>query len=65
MTTEQGQKAPFLTVNSMTQRASRTILSRAGADGPLLIGNYKSSCASSKQMFPFLERLNERHRGEG
>src|SRR4051794_18258308 len=33
--------------------------------GPLLIGIYKSSCASSKQMFPFLERLHERYGANG
>jgi peroxiredoxin len=33
--------------------------------GPLLIGIYKSSCASSKQMFPFLERLHQRYGANG
>ena len=31
----------------------------------MLLGIYKSSCASSKQMFPFLERLHERHGADG
>ena len=30
-----------------------------------MLGIYKSSCASSKQMFPYKERLNERNSGDG
>ena len=64
MTIEQGQKAPFPDGEFNDAEGQAHDLSRAAADGPLLLGIYKSSCASSKQMFPFLERLNERH-GDG
>ena len=65
MTTEQGQKAPFPDGEFSDAEGQAHELSRAAGDGALLLGIYKSSCASSKQMFPFLERLNERHRGDG
>src|SRR5215203_2634023 len=65
MTTEQGQKAPFPDGEFNDAEGQAHNLRRAGANGPLLLGIYKSSCASSKQMFPFLERLNERYRGDG
>jgi peroxiredoxin len=65
MTTEQGQKAPFPDGEFNDAEGQSHDLRRAGANGPLLLGIYKSSCASSKQMFPFLERLNERYRGDG
>ncbi len=65
MTTEQGQKAPFPDGEFNDAEGQAHDLTRAAANGPLLLGIYKSSCASSKQMFPFLERLNERHRGDG
>src|SRR5919106_2224701 len=65
MTTEQGQKAPFPDGEFHDAEGQAHDLRRAAATGPLLLGIYKSSCASSKQMFPFLERLNERHRGDG
>ena len=65
MTIEQGQRAPFPTAELSDAEGQAHDLKSAVADGPLLLGIYKSSCASSKQMFPFLERLNERHRGDG
>jgi peroxiredoxin len=65
MTTEQGQKAPFPDGEFNDAEGQAHDLTRAVANGPLLLGIYKSSCASSKQMFPFLERLNDRHRGDG
>jgi peroxiredoxin len=65
MTTEQGQKAPFPDGEFNDAEGQAYDLSCAASNGPLLLGIYKSSCASSKQMFPFLERLNERHRGDG
>jgi peroxiredoxin len=65
MTTEQGQMAPFPDGEFNDAEGQAHDLKRAAANGPLLLGIYKSSCASSKQMFPFLERLNERHRGDG
>ena len=65
MTTEQGQKAPFPDGEFNDAEGQAHELSRAPGDGPLLLGIYKSSCASSKQMFPFLERLHQRHSGDG
>jgi peroxiredoxin len=65
MTTEQGQKAPFPDGEFNDAEGQAHDLRRAAENGPLLLGVYKSSCASSKQMFPFLERLNERYRGDG
>ena len=65
MTIEQGQLAPFPIAEFDDAEGQAYDLSRIAANGPLLLGIYKSSCASSKQMFPFLERLNERHSVDG
>jgi peroxiredoxin len=65
MTIEQGERAPFPTGEFNDAEGQAHELSRAASNGPLLLGIYKSSCASSKQMFPFLERLHERHRADG
>lgn len=65
MTTEKGQPAPFpeimFTDAEGTEHDMRAVL----GSGPLLLGIYKSSCASSKQMFPFLERLHDRYARSG
>jgi cytochrome c biogenesis protein CcmG/thiol:disulfide interchange protein DsbE len=65
MTIEQGQKAPFPNGEFDDAEGQPHDLKRAAAEGPVLLGIYKSSCASSKQMFPFLERLYERHGADG
>jgi peroxiredoxin len=65
MTIEQGQMAPFPDREFEDAESQSHDLKRVLESGPLLLGIYKSSCASSKQMFPFLERLHERHRGDG
>ena len=65
MTTEQGQKAPFPAREFDDAEGRAHDLKRVLETGPVLLGIYKSSCASSKQMFPFLERLHERHRADG
>ena len=65
MTIEQGQKAPFPDGEFTDAEGQAHELRSAAGDGPLLLGIYKSSCASSKQMFPFLERLHERYAGDG
>jgi peroxiredoxin len=65
MTTDQGQQAPFPNAEFNDAEGQAHDLKRIAADGPLLLGIYKSSCASSKQMFPFLQRLNERHSADG
>ncbi|MFN8593964.1 MAG: TlpA disulfide reductase family protein [Thermomicrobiales bacterium] len=65
MTIEQGQLAPFpdlvFTDADGTEWDVRKVLEK----GPLLVGIYKSSCASSKQMFPILERLHQRYGDAG
>jgi len=65
MTTEQGQEAPLSDRAFEDAEGQSHDLKRVLDNGPLLLGIYKSSCASSKQMFPFLERLHERHLGDG
>lgn len=65
MTIEQGQQAPFPDAQFNDAEGQALDLKRIAANGPLLLGIYKSSCASSKQMFPFLERLNVRHGADG
>lgn len=65
MVVEQGQLAPLPEQPFADAEGMGHDLRELLQSGPLLIGIYKSSCASSKQMFPFLERLNERHRGDG
>jgi peroxiredoxin len=60
MTVELGHPAPLpgFTFNDAEngEHDLRALLRR----GPLLLGIYKSSCASSKQMFPILERIHRR-----
>jgi cytochrome c biogenesis protein CcmG, thiol:disulfide interchange protein DsbE len=65
MTIEQGQQAPFPNAEFDDAEGQAHDLSGIAANGPLLLGIYKSSCASSKQMFPFLERLHARHNADG
>ena len=65
MTTEQGQTAPLPDgVFNDAEGQARELLHEL-EQGSMLLGIYKSSCASSKQMFPFLERLNERYAADG
>jgi peroxiredoxin len=65
MPVEQGQQAPVPDLPFQDAEGQEHELRRALESGPLLLGIYKSSCASSKQMFPFLERLHQRHAGDG
>jgi peroxiredoxin len=65
MTTEQGQPAPFPDLLFTDAEGKEWDLRNVLARGPLLLGIYKSSCASSKQMFPMLERLHQRYGGNG
>ena len=65
MTIEQGQQAPLPDQDFADAEGADHNLKGLLESGPLLLGIYKSSCASSKQMFPFLERLNERYAGDG
>ncbi|MBA2596559.1 MAG: TlpA family protein disulfide reductase [Chloroflexota bacterium] len=61
MTVEQGQQAPLPDLVFEDAEGVEREVTRVLAAGPLLLGIYKSSCASSKQMFPFLQRLHDRH----
>ena len=63
MTTELGQTAPLPAAAFRDAEGAEYDLRRLLEEGPLLLGLYKSSCASSKQMFPFLERIAQRHAG--
>ena len=65
MTTEQGQPAPFPDLLFTDAEGKEWDLRNVLERGPLLLGIYKSSCASSKQMFPMLERLHQRYGGDG
>ena len=65
MTIEQGQPAPIADVEFDDAEGQAHNLSREVESGPVLLGIYKSSCASSKQMFPFLERLHKRYGADG
>jgi peroxiredoxin len=65
MTTEQGEQAPLPTTPFDDAEGNPHDLQALLARGPLLLGIYKSSCASSKQMFPMLERLHERYGDDG
>ena len=65
MTTEKGQRAPFPDLVFTDPSGTVWDLRQAIAQGPLLLGIYKSSCASSKQMFPILERVHQRYGAHG
>jgi peroxiredoxin len=65
MIAERGQAAPFPDLVFRDAEGIDRDLRAVLAHGPLLLGIYKSSCASSKQMFPFLERLHQRHGANG
>jgi peroxiredoxin len=54
-------KAIDLSLESTADKAMS--IADALANGPVLVGIYKSSCQASKTMFPFLERLHQRHAG--
>jgi peroxiredoxin len=65
MTTQLGERAPIPETPFNDAEGVEQKLSQLLASGPLLLGIYKSSCASSKQMFPFLERVHQRHKDHG
>lgn len=61
MPVDQGDQAPLPDTPFPDAEGSDHDLAAALETGPLLLGIYKSSCASSKQMFPFLERFHQRY----
>jgi peroxiredoxin len=58
-TLEKGATVPELPVQLEDAKGTPHAISGALADGPVLLGIYKSSCQASKTMFPFLQRLHE------
>ena len=65
MTIQQGEQAPLPETSFADAEGIARNFRQDLAAGPLLLGIYKSSCASSKQMFPFLERIYQRHKDQG
>ena len=65
MVIEQGQVAPLPDTAFQDAEGADHDFRQMLEDGPILLGIYKSSCASSKQMFPFLERLHQRYGSAG
>ena len=55
--------APGLEVRLPDANGEPRVIAEALALRPVLVGIYKSSCQASKTMFPFLERLHQRHQG--
>lgn len=64
-TVEVGQPAPRIDQKLQDAEGTTHDLGAAIAEGPVLLGLYKSSCQASKTMFPFLERLWERYTDDG
>jgi peroxiredoxin len=65
MTPQTGEQAPVPETPFSDAEGIEQNLQQLLAEGPLLLGIYKSSCASSKQMFPFLERIYQRYKDHG
>jgi peroxiredoxin len=65
VTSEAGHKAPYPDQPFNDAEGIERNIDSILKGGPLLLGIYKSSCASSKQMFPFLERLHQRYANNG
>jgi peroxiredoxin len=55
-----GQSAKGLDLVLPDAEGARTSIDAELAQGPVVIGIYKSSCKASKEMFPMLQRLSER-----
>ena len=63
---EAGARTPEALQQPFESAAGEQItVADALARGPVLLGIYKSSCQASKTMFPFLERLHQRHADSG
>ena len=65
MAIEVGQAAPIVPGTFEDADGNPHELAAGMAEGPTLIGIYKSSCQASKTFFPFLERLHERYKDAG
>lgn len=65
MAIEVGQAVPNVRGEFEDSDGTRHDLEAEIANGPTLIGLYKSSCQASKTFFPFLERLHERYKDAG
>ncbi len=63
---EVGRHAPDAIELSLESTADKSMsIAEALANGPVVVGIYKSSCQASKTMFPFLERLHQRYADTG
>ena len=62
---EIGSRVPAVPTGLVDATGEPHDLAAALARGPVVLGIYKSSCQASKTMFPFLERLHQRHAGHG
>ncbi len=60
-----GGTVPVIDMALTAAGGGEQTLAGALAEGPVLLGIYKSSCAASKTMFPFLQRLHERYGPRG
>lgn len=59
---ETGSRVPdAIDLSLETTTDTTTSIADALANGPVLVSLYKSSCQASKTMFPFLQRLHQRH----
>jgi peroxiredoxin len=63
MALEVGQAARGLDVKLPDADGAPHTLGDALANGPVVVGIYKSSCKASKEIFPMLQRLSERLSG--
>ena len=60
-----GDPAPSIEGTFEDAGGSPHALADALGAGPVVLAIYKSSCQASKTVFPFLERLHQRHGGDG
>ncbi len=65
MPLEAGNTAPSLSTTYADQTDTDQNIAEALANGPVVVGLYKSSCAASKAMMPLLNRLKDRYQDAG
>lgn len=65
MTLRIGEQAPAIAEAYPDAGGQPHTVAESQAGGPVLLGIYKSSCQASKTLFPFLDRLHQRHAGQG
>ena len=57
--------APPLAKSFSDAEGNQHSIQEALANGPVLLGIYKSSCAASKVMLPMLQRIQQQHEADG